>query len=616
MESHMICPQKYEFRRTCRRVALLIAAAFCLDATQSVTGADATDQSLSPPREFQRRSLTQSLPDATAEELSAAIGSLYNAELGPDERLAAADQVRELLRDEALSNLRLSVSRRVELISAGVQAERIESLSDEDRAAVRTIVAAANRFEDTCSEADADTVRSSWLQLRENSEVMTVMRPVFMTHYFNHNMHVTLSEHMLSRFVSDYRTRNGTIAECILGAWVTGSQVTNATVSADIKRSTGNGHFLLKLNGQTSSNTRGRSKPATIFTRGSHTFLIDFPVYFDGEFLTTGQPRIDVNTNNQTVGVKTDYDGWPLLGPLARKIARRKVQEKRAQSEYIAARKIADQALPEFFREANQRFAEANASIQDDLFRGLKAKGVGPESFSSRSSESHLGVSSRIMGTARLGGTAQQFGPLPRRGVAIQLHETAINNLIDGLELGGRSIGEDEFADEISKSLSDLLQREINIGDGQNVLPVPTDASAESETRPPATFIFEENDPVRVRIEDDAIVLILQVKLVEEGQDDLPRHRIEVPIGISIVGSDILLSPPEKLTDIRATALEPVSALRRAGIANQIRRILMARLPERKVDGHVSVAASDTKNIELQTIRVSGQDGWLYAELQ
>ncbi|MEO2033034.1 MAG: hypothetical protein ABGZ35_13195 [Planctomycetaceae bacterium] len=612
----MICPQKYEFRRTCRRVALLIAAAFCLDATQSVTGADATDQSLSPPREFQRRSLTQSLPDATAEELSAAIGSLYNAELGPDERLAAADQVRELLRDEALSNLRLSVSRRVELISAGVQAERIESLSDEDRAAVRTIVAAANRFEDTCSEADADTVRSSWLQLRENSEVMTVMRPVFMTHYFNHNMHVTLSEHMLSRFVSDYRTRNGTIAECILGAWVTGSQVTNATVSADIKRSTGNGHFLLKLNGQTSSNTRGRSKPATIFTRGSHTFLIDSPVYFDGEFLTTGQPRIDVNTNNQTVGVKTDYDGWPLLGPLARKIARSKVQEKRAQSEYIAARKIADQALPEFVREANQRFAEANASIQDDLFRGLKAKGVGPESFSSRSSESHLGVSSRIMGTARLGGTAQQFGPLPRRGVAIQLHETAINNLIDGLELGGRSIGEDEFADEISKSLSDLLQREINIGDGQNVLPVPTDASAESETRPPATFIFEENDPVRVRIEDDAIVLILQVKLVEEGQDDLPRHRIEVPIGISIVGSDILLSPPEKLTDIRATALEPVSALRRAGIANQIRRILMARLPERKVDGHVSVAASDTKNIELQTIRVSGQDGWLYAELQ
>ncbi|MCH2200800.1 MAG: hypothetical protein MK102_02435 [Fuerstiella sp.] len=583
---------------------------------QIVSAIEPVDQSLVPPQEFQSRSLGKTVPVATAEKLSAALLGLYNAELGVDERLAAGEQVRTMLRDEVLKDLRSSVGRRVDLITAGLDAAAIESLSTQDLDAVNSILTAANRFEETCNATDADAVRVAWQQLSLNTSVMEILRPVFMTHYFNHNFHVTLSEPMLSRFVSDYRTRNGSIAECILGAWVTGSQVTSASVSADIRRSTEKGHFLLRLDGQTSSNTQGRKRPATIFTRGNHTFQINAPVYFDGESLRTGEAKIDVNTNNRTVRVKTDYDGWPILGPLARKIARQKAQEKRGQSEFIAAKKIASRALPEFNTEINERFSEANSSIQDELFAGLRAKGVGPDSISSRSSESHLAVSSRMMGTARLGGTGQPFAPLPALGVAIQVHETAINNLIDGLELGGRAIREDEFMDELSSSLSELFQRDIKLDDAGEVSEVTTDESAGSDTENPATFIFDEENPVRVRIEKNVIVLVLQLGIEQEGKDSLPKHRIEVPIGLGITGSEIVLLPPDKLTDIRTTAMERVSAIRRAGTANQIRRIIRARLPERKLDGGVDITASSTKTIRLQTIALSSQDGWLYVELQ
>jgi hypothetical protein len=213
------------------------------------------------------------------------------------------------------------------------------------------------------------------------------------------------------------------------------------------------------------------------------------------------------------------------------------------------------------------------------------------------------------MGATRLGGSAQPFVPLPERGIAIQLHETAINTFIDGLELNGRSIRGDQFKDEISKSLSALLQRDIKFGDS-------ADESSDANSEPPATFIFDENDPIRVRIEQDSVLLVLQITIEEESKDALPKHRIEVPIGIAIDGTDIVLSPPSKLTTIRATALEPVNALKRAGIANQIRRIVVARLPERKIDGSVSIAASDTKTINLQTHIVSSSDGWLNIELQ
>ncbi len=608
----MIGPRRTAPRPTNHTAVLILAVLTGLMTFESGLAQDAADQTLTLPREFQRRTLGQSVSGEAGEQLSAAISALYNPQLTTDERLAAGDQIRELLNDPALESLRASIHRRVDLVTAGLQIAAVESLTDEQRAAATSIITATNRYEESSSALDAEVVRLAWAQLQPNEDAMAILRPVFMQHYFNHNMHVTLSEQTLTRFVSDYRTETGTVAECILGAWVTGSQVTKATITADIKRSTESGQFLLRANGQVTSNTRGRRKPATIFTRGTHSFLMETPVSFDGETLTAGQASIDVNTNNQTVGVRTDLDGWPLLGPLARSIARRKAREKRGQSEFIAARKIANRALPEFVNEANDRFAEANESIQKDLFDGLNAKGVGPDSISSRSSESHLAVSSRTIGAARVGGSAQPFSPLPVGGVAIQLHETAINNIIDGLELGGRTIPEDDFNEEISKSLSALLQRDINIGGDEDAA---EETPEEGEQEPPATFIFAQDDPVRVRIEENTVVLILEVKIVEEGKDPLPEHRLEVPVGISIDGTDILLTPPEKLTSIRATALEPVQALRRAGIANQIRRIISARLPERRVDGGVSVEASDTNTIDLQTTAISGQDGWLYVEL-
>ena len=615
MESQMIGRAlKTRPRKYCS-IILTAVAMICLTETQVATAENTPERSLTLPREFQRRSLTRVLASELAEQLSTKIGMLYNVNLSDEERLAAADQVRELLGNDELGNFRSSVNRRIDLITAGIHAEQIESLSAEDRAAIKTLVLSANRFEDTCSAADADAVRSVWLQLEPNSEVRAILEPVLINHYFNHNMHVTLSEHMLSRFVSDYQTRNGTIAECILGAWVTGTKVTNANISADIKHSSDTGHFLLQLNGQTTSNTQGRKKPATIFTRGNHTFLIDAPVFFDGETLSTGEASIDVNTNNQTVGVKTDLDWIPLFGSIVRKIARKKARARRSQSEQIAAQKITDEALPEFVEEVNQRFSKANKTIQQDLFAGLNNKGVGPDSISSRSSESHLAVSSRTMGGARLGGTAQPFDPLPQQGIAIQLHETAINNFIDGLELNGRSIREDQLKHEISKSLSTLLQRDITFGDSTETAATEDEAS-DADSEPPATFVFDENDPIRVRIEEDSVILVLQITIEEESKDALPKHRIEVPIGIAIDGTDIVLSPPAKLTTIRATALEPVNALKRAGIANQIRRIVVARLPERKIDGGVDIAASDTKNIDLQTHVISSSDGWLNIELQ
>ena len=606
----------WRLRLTFRRGMQFLILLVCFGGVvHFAVAAEAAPRPLSLPRDLAKESLEKLVSGELAADLSEDILSLYHLEASTSERRAAAERLRNRLHGPGAGSVRNIILRRVDLVDAGLQAAEHGMLSEEDITRVEAIVAAASRFEDTNLAEDANLVRGLWRELRDNVGAMESLRPVFMKYYFNYNAHVTVSEHMLARLMQDHHTERGSIAECILGAWVTGSQVTQATVTVDVKRSASRGHLLLQLHGQTTTNTQGRRKPVTVFTQGNHTFDIQCPVWFDGQTLSAGQATIDVNANNQTVGLRTDYDGVPLLGHFARSIARTKAREKRRQSEAIAAGKLANRALPEFVREVNDLFDEANASLRRDLFDGLQSKGVGPDSFSSRSSDTHLAISSRTMGLDRVAGAPQPFAPLPLRGLAVQLHETAINNVLDGLEFNGRVIPEDDLFDELEKSLGELLQREFILRGDQ------TDDGLESESEngeadPPATFLFYENDPIRLHFEHDSVVLVLRTGVEQEGKDPVPPQRISVPIRVTLENGRVVFTPPEDARDISVASLDGTRGFRQVGRAQQIRRLLTAKLRRREIDAGVGVSPTDTKSIELRTVSVSMNDGWLYVELE
>ena len=550
--------------------------------------------------------------DEVASKLAADIQTLYNSGASAEDRLAAAANLRSAAGELGSGSLKRRLLRRVDLIETGIKVLQTDPApSAETVKLVSTLVASANSFEGENLSSDATVVRDSYRALREaNPEITNQLRPVLMQHYFNHNLHITLSEPLLSKLVADYQTKTGTVADCILGAWVTGSKVTDTHVSANIRPSASNGLFNLVVKGHTRTNTRGRKDPATIFTRGNHYFTINAPVTFNGQSLAAGNATIDVNTNNQTVGASTDFDGIPLFGSIARKIAISEARKKRGQSEAIAAYKLANEAIPEFQREVNNKFAEANKSLQDELIKGLADKGVAPDAYSARSSETHLALSSRTMGTGRLGGSPQPFAPLPSTGIAFQLHETVLNNAIDGLNLNGREIPEDELVGELEKSLGELLQRDISLTDGDDV------AAEEADDEPPATFVFSDTDPIRMRFEEGSVVLMLRTGIRQEGKDEIPEQKIAVPIGLSVEGGKLILSPPEKITDIVVAPIKSASRLQQVARANQIRRLLNAKLPRRELDPTITLPLSDTRDLDLSLIDIQSSDGWLYTELQ
>jgi hypothetical protein len=506
------------------------------------------------------------------------------------------NEQRAFLNRPALQSLKAAVET---TIAAGLH------LNDETAARnlrdkqVYTLVNALLAYEKQPIATDAETARSAWRILRSRFPATAdVLRPVVNENYFNHNVHFTVSEDLLSRLISNYRTESGCIADCIMGAWVTGSQTTSVNVRADIRPSMTTANFDLQVNGNTQSNTKAQKSPATVWTNGNHYFWMNRSVSFDGRNVMATPATFQVDTNSQTVGLATKYDRIPIVRGIVRKIASQKIAESKPQSEALTASRLREAALPKFEAETNEQFSNGNMNL-NNMLNSLERRGVAPDSISSRSSNTHIAVSSRTIGIARLGGSVQPPSALIATGAAAQIHESALNNSIDALGFQGREIPEKDFVNELEAALSDLLQRKINLTDGQPT--PPADGEAEE---PPTVFLFSKTDPIRVRFNNGQIILSLRMGIRQEGKEAIPEETVTIPISMTLENGKIVLDPKNIAVTGRPTR------------SVQIKRVLARRIVRKELSPTIDLQAAGDKTLPLTFTFIELADGWLTTELQ
>ena len=476
----------------------------------------------------------------------------------------------------------------------------------EQKYLVETLVVSLLNYEHDQLGSEAEQARAAWRSLRNDYPAAAgLLRSVVNDNYFNHNLHFVVSEDLLSRLISDYRSESGCIAECILGAWVTGSQNTNVDLRADIKPSSNRAMFEMTVNGSVHSSTVATKSPATIWSRGNNSFWMNKSVFFDGRNVTSTAAAFSVNTNSQVTGLKTKFDAIPIVRGIVRNIATQKIAESKPQSEAITAQKIRDAALPKFEDEANNQFSTANGTL-NKMFASLEKRGVAPDSMSARSSNTHLALSSRTIGLQRVGGSLQPPSALIATGAAVQLHESALNNAIDALGFQGRTILEKDVARELKSALSDLFQRDIKLTNGE-----PEPVKQDEEPEPPTSFVFSKTDPIRVHFDRNQITLVMRAGVIQTGKDEIPEQIITIPIDMSLQGGKVVLEPGK----IGIASREESDRLKQITRANQIRRILSKRLIRRELNGTIDLQAAGDKTLPLAVTMIQLVDGWLSAEM-
>lgn len=541
------------------------------------------------------------LDDLQKSDVSADVLNQVLANLTPSDKMEA-DQKAFASRPQ-LQRLKVAVEKAIRL---STYANAGDAAQGEQKYYTDLLIQSLLNYESDQLGSDAENARVAWRTLRnEYPAAASTLRSVVNDNYFNHNLHFVVSEDLLSRVISDYRTESGCIAECILGAWVTGSQNTDVDLRADIKPSNDRAMFDLNVNGNVRSSTVAQKSPATIWSRGNNYFWMNKSVFFDGRNVTSTAASFNVNTSSQVTGLATKFDGIPIIRGIVRSIATQKIAESKPQSEALTAQKIRDAALPKFESESNQQFSTANSTL-NQLMASLERRGVAPDSTSARSSNTHMALSTRTIGLTRLGGSLQPPSALIATGAAVQLHESALNNAIDALGLQGRTILEKDLAQEIETALSDLFQRPINLRDG-----TPAPVEKDAEPQPPTSFVFSNSDPIRVHFDKNQITLVLRAGVLQEGKDAIPEQIITVPIDMSLQGGKVILEPGK----IGVASKEESDRLKQITRANQIRRILERRLIRRELNPTINIQASGDKSLPLTVTMIQMIDGWLSAEM-
>ena len=475
-------------------------------------------------------------------------------------------------------------------------------LDDKTRAALRphlvALAAAIDLYEETASRSAAGRARKALMSIRAISrsqyeQLGEALRP----HYLDYNVRVIASEQFLSRYVGQTRVKKKPVRDLILGAQVRGDSTTTARVSIDLLPSQQGARFNMVLVGKTITDTRADKRSASIFTHGEHTFHATKLVLFDGDRFTTKPARVSVDANNTIVDVTAKSS-------LVRRIARKKAIKLHARSEQIAAEKVAEDVAPEFDSEVDKQFKTATADLAKHVNGPLEELDLAPAGRSITSTDTELLVSSQLMGSGELAAGLPNPSVVSKRGVVVHLHESAINNALDRMKFAGRTMSEDELKVEFEKKISTFLGRDFHF---------KAEAKA-SDDSGPATLIFAAEDPIRVRIADGQLVLIIRAGLKQgAGKEDIPPQVVTMPFDVRIEGDSVTVARGSVKVSAVSRPRSRAAQIVRAGV---VRKKLTAALKDRTIDRFLSVTREDADPIRLSVTRVEAADGWLSIVLE
>jgi len=456
------------------------------------------------------------------------------------------------------------------------------------------LVSALEDFESTHSTASALATRKAFDATRmaapDGAEALSL---AMRDNYFNYNLRIVASEAYLNKYIGQIRNESGGVVDNILGAYVTGSQSTQTTVSIDLVPSGGTAQFDIKATGAVASNTAGATDQATVYTYGNHHFVAAKRIVFDGEKFSTRPARINVSAHNQTTGA----DMHTFLG-IGRGIAMNRAEELRGQSESIAASRVQERVLPPFNTEVDKEFRDMNPDVARRL-QALRELNLYPDAKSWSSTDSELKLSSRLMTNTELSGGEPNPALYLGRGLNLLMHDTMLNASADRLEFAGQEMTDAQIKAKLEAHLSKLLDREVKFSEDET--PAPKDDSGIK------TIVFDKVDPLRIHADDGQLFLTIRAGFKQEDKEDIPTQIITVPLKFTVTMENVVIEPGDFSISAAEEQESPAKQLVRAGV---IKKKLASALPRRELKRVKRMTHKQIKVVTAVT-RIRALDGWL-----
>lgn len=218
------------------------------------------------------------------------------------------------------------------------------------------------------------------------------------------------------------------VRDCILGTAIFGSAHTVGNVRYELHESYDTIDLAVHLEGTAYSRTRGFNGPVRINANSRTGFWAMKRLSLsDDQFTSTaGVASADTDTHINSI----QKTGGKLFHRLIEKIAWKRASQQKGQSERIAARHAEQRVLGEFDETLAAELAKSRGRYELELRAPLVRRGISPEYL--RMSSSPTGVFGETVFAARrqLGASGPAPKMAPGHDLALQIHESAVNNYL------------------------------------------------------------------------------------------------------------------------------------------------------------------------------------------
>lgn len=313
------------------------------------------------------------------------------------------------------------------------------------------------------------------------------------SHYRNANLRIVLTEELMNRLMPERDPEYMWVNDTVLGSTVRGRSLTFTDVAVDLVPDSTRLRLALEVTGRVSSNTSATNGPATFYNRSEAVYVARKPMELGIDGIRMWPADVEVQNATRLRGLETDFDSIPIFGSLVQGFARSQHDAKRCQANREVERKVAYRAKRQIDNEADARMAKVSQRLREHIMAPLIAMSLGPKVIESRTTRDRMTMRLRLASDDQLGGnTPRPWAPSDSLA-SFQVHESAMNNVLQKLDLEGRTFTLVELRKRIASRLN---QPKI----------------AERKTKHDDVAItFADQDAVTVRFQDGRIILTLAI---------------------------------------------------------------------------------------------------------
>jgi hypothetical protein len=271
-------------------------------------------------------------------------------------------------------------------------------------------------------------------------------------YYRNANLRVAISEKLLNRLIPASNMEYAPVHDRVLGVPVHGRSLTSSDLAIRLIPDPDRARLALEVTGEVAATTSSTSGPATFINDSESVYAAQKQIEINKKgFFRLLPAEVDVRHQSRLRDVTTDFEGIPIFGGIARRVAQTQHDLYSDSANSEARRKVADRARERLDNEVLEQFTKMVDKLNANLFGPLVALSLEPTILDAQTTAERLTMRLRVAGVDQLG----SHTPRPQAPVdclaSFQIHESMLNNALGRLQLEGKTFTLKELAERFSE---------------------------------------------------------------------------------------------------------------------------------------------------------------------